>query len=321
MRSADALTTLEELGAGQWGLVTTGQAESYGVSRVDLGRLRDNGRVDRLRRGVYALPSSDYGPLQDLRAAWLATNPRATAEERVWKEDDVAVSHVSAASVHELGDLVPSAHEFTSRRRRQSVHQDVRFHRFELLEMDRTLVDGLLVTSVLRTVEDLASSGTDLDHLADVVRDALAKPEVHPSVLARRLDRLASRYGHDTGQALVDDCLDRAGLPAVAANLAGSNALAAAFVDQLSSHTRTAFLDSLVRYSITPQLREAFDRTLGTVVSEQMSQFTAQYSPGVQAMQDHVTEVVRKSMDHRRHEGSDPLDEEGSSTEEQDRQV
>ncbi len=113
MRAVDAIATLEELGSSQWGgLVTTGQAEAHGISRVTLGRLRDGHIIIQLRRGVWALPSADHGPpLQDLRAAWLSTDARQLAEERLHGDGDeaVVVSHVSAASVHGLGDEIPPA--------------------------------------------------------------------------------------------------------------------------------------------------------------------------------------------------------------------
>ncbi|MGQ4509938.1 type IV toxin-antitoxin system AbiEi family antitoxin domain-containing protein [Dermabacteraceae bacterium P13147] len=219
MKASEALTVLEQLGSSQWGLATTGQAEVLGVSRVDLGRLCDAGAIQRIRRGVYALASSTYGPLQSVQAAWLATAPSVDAETRVMEGDDVVVSHFSAAYVHGLGDLIPVRHEFTSPRRRQTTQTDVRFHRLELSDEDLAVVDGLPVTSVLRTVADLAASRVDLDHLAGIVRDALSIPGTRRTRLATRLDPVSSRYGYDTGLALVDECLNRAGLPDVAADL------------------------------------------------------------------------------------------------------
>lgn len=298
MKAVDAIATLEELGADQWGLVTTGQAESYGVSRVDLGRLHEDEIIHRVRRGVYALPSAGHGPLQGVRAAWLATNPRVTATARIQRGADVVVSHISAASVHRLGDLIPSVHEFSSSRRRQSTHPDVRFHRLKIADEDRAVVDGLPVTSVLCTVENLASAGADLDHFADVVRDALSKPEVHPGPLARRLDRVAHHYGHEDGEELVAACLNRAGLPPVAANLATGLSSFKAVMDSVAP--RIAFdagvLDSLVRQSITPDLMAAIDRTLSTVVAEQMRGLLAPHAAVSRAMKEQFGESIRKSL-------------------------
>lgn len=221
MRSAEALATLQELGSSQRGLVTTSQAERYGVSRVALGRLRDRGLIHQARRGVYMLPSGGDESLQDLHAAWLGTEPTELAEQRL-EQPDVAVSHISAAHVHGLGDLVGSVHEFTSTRRRRSSQPDVRIHRGDLPDGDVTVVDGLPVTSIPRTVADLADADVDFDHLAYVVRDALSSPAVRPRDLARRLDTAAKNSGMADGDAFVDACLEHAGLPAVAQNLTSS---------------------------------------------------------------------------------------------------
>ena len=234
MRASDALTVLEQLGSGQWGLVTTAQAAALGVTRADLGRLMGTGSVQRVRHGVYALASAGYGPLQDLQAAWLATDPRTAGETRVMEGDDVVVSHVSAAQVHGLGDLIAAAHEFTSPRRRQTAQPDVRFHRFDLPDEDHAVVEGLPVTSAVRTVADLVASATDFDHLASVVRDALSLPDVRHEVLAARLDVGAGRYGFEDGNEFVSACLESAGLPTVAANLVSSDAFLRSLVEPLS---------------------------------------------------------------------------------------
>ncbi|WP_255720010.1 type IV toxin-antitoxin system AbiEi family antitoxin domain-containing protein [Brachybacterium sp. ACRRE] len=234
MRASDALTVLEQLGSGQWGLVTTAQAAALGVSRADLGRLMGAGSVQRVRHGVYALASAGYGPLQDLQAAWLATDPRTAGETRVMEGDELVVSHVSAAQVHGLGDLIAVAHEFTSPRRRQTAQPDVRFHRLDLPDEDRAVVDALPVTSVERTVADLVASATDFDHLASVVRDALSLPDVRHEELAARLDAGAGHYGFADGHELVSACLESAGLPPVAANLVSSEAFLRSLVEPLS---------------------------------------------------------------------------------------
>lgn len=207
------------LGSVQWGLVTTAQARGAGVSRVALGRLAGRGSVRRVRHGVYALPSAGFGPLQDVRAAWLATDPARGAEQRVADGAGVVVSHASAAVVHGLGDLVAARHEFTAPGRRQTSQPDLRFHKGVVAGGDRVFVDGLPVTSVVRTVADLAGARLDVDHLAQVVRDGLQVAGGSYAQLATRLDPYAHRYGYGTGRALVEGCLAMAGLPDTAADV------------------------------------------------------------------------------------------------------
>ena len=263
MGFADVVVTLEELGALQWGLVTTGQAENYGISRVTLGRLRDDDVIHQVRRGVWALPSADHGPLQGLRAAWLSTRSRELASERLHGDDEVVVSHVSAAAVHSLGNLIPQRYEFTSERRRQTSQADLRFHRAAVTG-DVHVVDGLPVTSIPRTVEDIAKGGADLDHLGSIIRDSLAAPDVAMEDLADRLDAVAVRHGYDDGAALVEDSLDRTGLPSVASNLAGSRAMARAVAGQIPSALSKEVLEEIQRSFITPELVDTIARAMGS---------------------------------------------------------
>ncbi|WP_291046613.1 type IV toxin-antitoxin system AbiEi family antitoxin domain-containing protein [Herbiconiux sp.] len=193
MRAVDALEVLELLGSTQRGLVTTAQARESGLSGVDLTRLTDSGKLHRVRHGVYALPSAGADRLQDLRGAWLAASANG----------DVVVSGASAAVVHGLGDLVPAAHEFTAPVRRQSTLPDLRFHRAELSDDDLTVVDGLPVTTVVRTAADLAASLLDSDHLAGVLSAAVENLDVDVEELAQALSPYARRYGFDSGRALL----------------------------------------------------------------------------------------------------------------------
>lgn len=113
---------------------------------------------------------------------------------------------------------MPTRHEFTSPHRRTSSHPDVAFHRRTLNAEELSVVDGLVVTSIERTVADLCGPGVDLDHFAEVVRDALASEHVDAHRLAQTLTPGAKRLGFPTGAALIEECLDRAGLPAPVIN-------------------------------------------------------------------------------------------------------
>jgi hypothetical protein len=64
------------------------------------------------------------------------------------------VSHRSAAVVLELGDIYADVHEFCSPARRQTRRPDVRLHRGAVRAEDWALVDGLPVTTPLRTITD-----------------------------------------------------------------------------------------------------------------------------------------------------------------------
>jgi predicted transcriptional regulator of viral defense system len=206
MRAVDVLESLEVLGSSQWGLVTTAQAYEAGVSKMHLSRLADRGTVRRVRHGVYALPSADTGPLQGLRAAWLATGSQPVGSQPL-----AVVSGESAATVHGLGDLLPSKYEFTTAVRRQATQPDTRYRKRDLPDEDVTRVNGLPVTTVARTVDDLATGGTDFDHLAAVVRDAVTTKDIASTALVQALEPAAKRFGSPDGNALFANLLKATG--------------------------------------------------------------------------------------------------------------
>lgn len=201
MAAVDVLETLELVGSTQRGLVSTAQAREAGVSKMALSRLAARGTLRRVRHGVYALPSADAGPLQDVRAAWLAAGGEST----------LVVSGASAAAAHGLGDLVPAKHEFTTASRRQTSQPDIRFRKGELGAGDVTRVDGLPVTTVVRTVADLARAATDVGHLAALVGDAIDRPDTTATDLVMALEPAAARFGHGDGASLLKALLTATG--------------------------------------------------------------------------------------------------------------
>lgn len=118
-----------QLAASQWGLITTAQAASRGIPRSLLSGMAKSGSLERMDHGIYAVPSS-VDELTALRAAWLALEPRRSAEERL--RDLVSsgvVSHTSAAGLYRVGDLLDDEPEFTLTHRRQT-RRHMRLHRF-----------------------------------------------------------------------------------------------------------------------------------------------------------------------------------------------
>src|SRR5450759_3014436 len=204
------------IAAGQWGLLTTAQAVHEGISRLQLARLADAGVLQRVGRGVYATTSSAAEHLS-LRAAWLALDPAHTAELRLVNPIAAGVvSHASAAGLHQLGDLLDDQHEFTLAQRKQTARGGIRIHRGDLLEQDVTVVEGLPVTTVERTIADLLSAGRDPDHVAQNIGEGVRRAVVD----------LARRHNQPDGSGLVEYLLDIVGLSqaALARELAQSPA-------------------------------------------------------------------------------------------------
>ena len=216
MRTADALRTLSSAAGSQRGLITTAQAARVGIDRTTLTRLTTSEALTRVRHGVYALPGSDHDPHQDLRAAWLGTDPKRFADERAHDPSSPAVSHASAAALHGIGDIIPARHTFTAPTRKQTRHSDICYRRAQLDDSAITVIDGISITTIPRTIADLAAEHTDMEHLAAVVRDATGAPQADLGDIAVALNPHAPAYGHTTGADLVQALLEIAGPPAAA---------------------------------------------------------------------------------------------------------
>ncbi|MHA6525486.1 type IV toxin-antitoxin system AbiEi family antitoxin domain-containing protein [Tessaracoccus sp. G1721] len=190
---------LADIAAEQWGLLTSAQARAAGVSAQSLARYANQGLLERLSHGVYRTSGAPPTPLDGLRAAWLTLDPARRRVDRVREQSPAVVSHRSAALVHRLGDLEADEFEFTTPIRKQTRRPSVRLHRAQLQADDWTVVDGLPVTTVTRTIDDLASDRIDGGHLAGVVRDAMTRHMVDDQKLVAVLRRYAHLYGAPLG--------------------------------------------------------------------------------------------------------------------------
>ncbi len=201
MKDRDVLETLELIAADQWGIVTTAQAAREGVTRLQLSRLNEDGVLQRARRGVYFLPSNQDGPLNGIRAAWVALEPKLFPDER--SAERLAVSHQSATVVHRIGQLIPNHYTFTSSEVKRTAQPGILVHSNGDLDGDVVWVDGLPVTSVERTIADMAANYLEREYLAEMVADGLRRENVQFSRLKSALRPHAAHYGEESGGALV----------------------------------------------------------------------------------------------------------------------
>lgn len=210
MKTAAALKALGDYSAGQWGMVTTAQARWAGIDTVTLTRLVEQGLLVRPRRGVYAVAAAEETEHADIKAAWLALNPTVPAWERLNLDTDGgAISHRSAAVLHDLGELVAEDVEVIVPRRRNLRDPSLRLRKRSIAESDVTLVDGLPVTTIERTVVDLLEDHIDASHVGPIVHDAARDGRLDLNHLAPRIGGCSRRYGLAAGDgpALLDHLL------------------------------------------------------------------------------------------------------------------
>ncbi|MFE9582687.1 type IV toxin-antitoxin system AbiEi family antitoxin domain-containing protein [Nocardia sp. NPDC006044] len=270
------LLDLADLAEGQWGLLTTSQAATRGVSPMQLKRYTDRGLLVRLRHGVYRLSGAPGSRHEALRAEWLALEPKRSAADRLADPVPIGVvSHRSAAALQDLGDLDADVHTFTvPRRRNSSRNPELAFRVGTLERSDWHRVEGLPVTRPLRTVVDLAAAHTDGGHLATVVRDAILTGDTTSHQVADALRPYAHHYGMrpGDGDGLVRDFIAEAGIPASAIDMAAVHASAssippaklddinAAVISALTSTSEWADLLADIRDTVTRDFGQAPNR-------------------------------------------------------------
>lgn len=213
MKATAALRLLADVTAHQWGMVTSAQARTLGVSRLDLSRLAEAGHLERLAHGVYKDAGAPSHQLDDLRAAWLGTDPSRTADVRLRdREKGVVIAGPSAARLHDIGDLWGHSFDFVTPMRRQSQRGEIRYRRRCLEPRDVAIVEGLPALSVECTIADLFSAEADTSHIADALRDASSRHRLDVDRLRELLAPRAMRAGFPKGDgaALLDHLLTMA---------------------------------------------------------------------------------------------------------------
>lgn len=206
---------LADIAASQWGMVTTSQARSVDVGPQQLTRMTGSGVLQRLQQGVYRIAGIPADPLADLKAAWLALDPETLAADRLKRPDPIGiVANRSAAVVHKFGNIDAGSSEFIVFTKKRARHPNTRISRRSIDASQWVVIDGLPTTCPTTTIGDLASSETEIDQLAAVVKDAILTGKITFADAATTLRPFALDYGAPLGdgQALTKALLGRAGL-------------------------------------------------------------------------------------------------------------
>lgn len=141
------------------------------------------GRYLAVLPGVYALGHSALTPEAWMLAAVLSVG------------DGAALSHQSAATLWRIGAFVGERHHVSAPRSRRYSHRGVRVHRpLELPDSDVTIVDGVPVTSVSRTLVDLAGAMRPAA-LVRVVHEAQVAGVLDQEDLVATIDAAPGRRG------------------------------------------------------------------------------------------------------------------------------
>ena len=141
----------------QHGVVATSQLLELGLSHGHICYRARAGRLHRIHRGVYAVGYRKLTPHGHRMAAVLAYGPEAL------------LSHQTAAALWGIGQPSWKIHVTTPHPKRS--RQAIRAHTAVLHPEDVTVRDGIPLTSVARTILDLAAQ-LDHDRLTRLLEDA-----------------------------------------------------------------------------------------------------------------------------------------------------
>jgi very-short-patch-repair endonuclease len=170
------------LAARQWGVVARGELLDAGLSRKIVANRVRSGHLLRLHPGVYAVGHARLRREGRWLAAVLAVGPGAV------------LSHRDAAGLH---DLRPANHrliDVTATTDRRSTAR-IRIHRTRsLVAQDITTVHGIPVTTVARTLVDLAGT-VPRDHLTRAVKEAERRRNFDLKAVEATLARTRGRRG------------------------------------------------------------------------------------------------------------------------------
>lgn len=189
MEPADVL--LANAALPQCGAFSYQQALDWGLSKYQLYRLAQSGRIVSAHPGTYYLPGRNDSFMTRL---WLAV---------LWSGKDAAVSHRAAASLHRL-DLESRIIEISTPHRKSGIPKEITFHSTETWHRGEVVeIVSLPVTSVTRTLLDLGTYVTR-DQLELALEAGLRKRLTSIPTLRDALERRKARRG----TALLRELLD-----------------------------------------------------------------------------------------------------------------
>ncbi|MFJ3825977.1 type IV toxin-antitoxin system AbiEi family antitoxin domain-containing protein [Streptomyces nodosus] len=215
MDRAEQVAALSGVAADQWGLVTAAQAKELGVNGVQLLRLTEAGLLSNVGRGVYQLTAAGVPPHLEVKVAWLRLQPKQFLWDRpVGDPGSGVVSHASACQLLDLGDIPAPDVEISVPRRRTTTEPFVRLRTAQVATTEITTVDGLPVTTAMRTITDLLHTGADGGHIGGVIADAERRDLITVDDLSERVQPFARKYGlkaSATGYDLINHLVAQAG--------------------------------------------------------------------------------------------------------------
>ena len=186
----DLRRRLAALAATQSGYFTAAQALKIGHAYPNQKFHVDRGNWIRVDRGIFRLPEWPIGPHDDL-VRW-----------SLWALGKATVSHETALGVSGIGEFESPRVHLTVPPKFSKSDPFVVIHRGTLDEGDVEQREGFRVTTVLRSLIDVAAANADLDQLTRAIAEAREAGVVTPRRLRERAEEVDVRAALRIEQAL-----------------------------------------------------------------------------------------------------------------------
>ena len=177
----DLRRRLSAVAREQSGYFTAAQAKEIGYSYPAQTYHANRHNWERVGRGIYRFPEWPVGRHDDL-VRW-----------HLWSRGRGVVSHESALSVHELGDVNPARFHLTVPTGFHQKAPSVVLHVADLPGDDVRSQEGFKLTTPLRSLLDVAAGDLDADQLRRAIRDALELGIVSRRGLLMRADEFGPK--------------------------------------------------------------------------------------------------------------------------------
>jgi predicted transcriptional regulator of viral defense system len=170
-----------DIAADQRGYFTAAQALTVGYSYQAQAHHVDAGNWIRVDRGLFRL------------AEWVPEVHDELARWALWSGGRGVVSYESALGVHQVGEFEAVKVHLSVPRNFTMADPAVVIHRASLEAQDVVDGGGFRLTSVTRSIVDVAATGVDLDQLARAIDEARERGLVNIKTLRSRAEGIDLR--------------------------------------------------------------------------------------------------------------------------------
>ena len=195
MDTPNYFVILYDIAEAQAGYFTTAQAAAAGVDRRRLAYYAHTGRVQRIRHGIYRLTQFPQSRFEDLFIAWLAAGPNAV------------ISHESALLLYDLSDVLPEAIHVTVPRTASRRRLGLRLHTNRICPDDVTQHEGLPVTTVPRSIVDVALAGLSDEFVLQAACEAVKAGLTTPAQLLQEAEQRSAGLAEMLGSVKMEEVL------------------------------------------------------------------------------------------------------------------